>query len=129
MGSMLGLIATSALPQIRRYAFNFFYYMHWALFLMCSAAALYHSAKAVWWGVGIWLFDIALRAIYMAGEGALWLRSAVAGAGQSCRRGALELSRPAAVPPASGRQRVLGCALHGVAWRFHSLPPLAAAQA
>jgi hypothetical protein len=71
MGSMLGLIATSALPQIRRHFFNVFYYLHWALFLMSSVAALYHSAKHVWWGVGIWLFDIAVRYIFMAGEPSL----------------------------------------------------------
>lgn len=67
MATMLGLILTSALPQFRQAAFNAFYYTHWLLFLACSAAALFHSAGAVWWGVGIWLLDVAIRYIYMAG--------------------------------------------------------------
>jgi hypothetical protein len=66
MATMLGLIVTS-LPPIRRAAFNLFYYTHWVLFLTCSAAAVVHSAVAVWWGVGFWLADLAIRYVYMAG--------------------------------------------------------------
>lgn len=62
IGSMAGLCLFS-LWFVRRKVFEAFYRFHWLLFLLVIGAAIVHGAGAILFGVGLWVFDILVRAI------------------------------------------------------------------
>lgn len=59
-----GLIVTS-LPPIRRYFFEVFLYLHWILLGASVVFAFIHEATIFVWGLGLYVFDIAVR-IYLS---------------------------------------------------------------
>lgn len=61
-GSM-ACICLFSLWFIRRKIFEAFYRFHWVLFLLVIGAAMAHGAGALLIGVGLWAFDILVRAL------------------------------------------------------------------
>jgi hypothetical protein len=69
--SIFGLVTymiLTALPPIRRYLFNLFYYNHFVLAIVTFLVACAHTAAEVLIGVVLWGIDLIVRYWYLAGE-------------------------------------------------------------
>eukprot|EP01064_Diplonema_japonicum_P006161 TRINITY_DN140_c0_g1_i11.p1 TRINITY_DN140_c0_g1~~TRINITY_DN140_c0_g1_i11.p1 ORF type:complete len:464 (+),score=103.11 TRINITY_DN140_c0_g1_i11:49-1440(+) len=53
-----------SLPPIRRKVFDLFYSAHWVFFTAYIVFLMFHSAKLVMVGIGLWVADVAIRSTY-----------------------------------------------------------------